>query len=141
MFYENQRTFYGDFFDKNSQQSNEMPDKKETTAFWSNLWGKTKQHNKNAEWMPGVEVKLQHIPQDNLDITTALVKKAVKSMMSWKSPGKDKIQGYWIKNLSSLHERLAWQLQSVVEGNISEWISQGQTSLIMKNRHWTKSGN
>ena len=58
--------------------------------------------------MPGVEVKLQDIPQqDNLDITTALVKKAAKSKMSWKSPGKDKIQGYWIKNLSSLHERLA----------------------------------
>ena len=84
--------------------------------------------------MPGVEVKLQDIPQqDNLDITTALVKKAAKGMTGWKSPGKDKIQGYWIKNLSSLHERLAWQLQSVVEGYIPEWISQGRTSLIMKN--------
>ena len=49
--------------------------------------------------------------------------------------GKDKIQGYWIKNLSSLHERLAWQLQSVVEGNIPEWISQGCTGLIMKNKN------
>ena len=63
-------------------------------------------------------------------------------MMSWKSPGKDKIQGYWIKNLSSLHERLVWQLQSVVEGNIPKWISQGWTSLIIKKqRHWTKSCN
>ena len=84
--------------------------------------------------MPGVEAKLQDIPQDNLDITTELVKKAAKSMKSWKSPGKEKIQGCWIKNLSSLHERLAWQLQSVVEGNIPEWISQGWTSLIMKNK-------
>ena len=59
----------------------EMADKKETTAFWSNLWGKTKQHNENAERMPEVEVKLQDIPQqDNLDITTALVKKAAKSL-------------------------------------------------------------
>ena len=65
-----------------------MPDKKETTAFLSSLWGKTKQHNENAEWMPGVEVKLQDIPQNNLDITTVLVKKAAKSMMSWKSPGR-----------------------------------------------------
>ena len=72
-----------------------MPDKKETTTFWSNIWDKTRQHNENAEWMPGVEVKLQDIPQqDNLDITTALVKKAAKSMKNWKSPGKDKIQGY-----------------------------------------------
>ena len=88
MFDKNQRRFYGDLFDKNYQQSNEMPDKKETTAFLSSLWGKTKQHNENAEWMPGVEVKLQDIPQDNLDITTVLVKKAAKSMMSWKSPGR-----------------------------------------------------
>ena len=102
-----------------------MPDKKETTAFRSNLRDKTKQHNENVEWMTGVEVKLQDIPQqNNLDITTALVRKAAKSMTSWKSRGKEEIQGYWIKHLSSLHERLAWQLQSVVEGNISKWISQ-----------------
>ena len=129
MFDENQRRFYEDLFDKNCQQSNEMPDKKETTAFLSNVWGKTNQHNENAEWMPGVEAKLQDIPQqDNLDIPTALVKKVAKSIVSWKSPG------YCIKNLSSLHERLAWQLQSVVEGNIPEWISKAQTSLIMKNK-------
>ena len=85
MFHENQSRFYWDLFDKNCQQSNEIPDKKETTAFWSNLWGKTKQQNKNAEWMPGVEVKLQDIPQqDKLDIITALVKKVAKSAMSWK---------------------------------------------------------
>ena len=95
MFDENQRRFYGDLFDKTYQQSNEMPDKKEATAFWSNLWGKTKQHSKNAEWMPGVDVKLQDIPQqDNLDIRTALVKKTAKSMASWKLPGRDKIQEY-----------------------------------------------
>ena len=111
MFDENQGRFCGDHFDKNCQQSNEMPDKKEITAFWSNLCGRTKQYNENAEWISGVEAKLHDIPQqDNLDITTALVKKDAKSMMSWKSPGNDKIQGYWIKNLHSLHERLAWQL-------------------------------
>ena len=37
MFDKNKRRFYGDLFDKNYQQSNEMPDKKETTAFWSNF--------------------------------------------------------------------------------------------------------
>ena len=100
MFDGNQRRFYGDVSDKNYQQSNVMPDKKETTAFWSNLSCTTKQHKENAEWMPGVEAKLQDIPQqDNLEITTSLVKKAAKSMKSWKSPGKDKIQGYWDKEL------------------------------------------
>ena len=38
------------------------------------------------------------------------------------------------KELRSLHERLAWQLQSVVEGNIPEWMTKGWTSLIMKNK-------
>ena len=33
MFDENQRRFYGDLSDKNCQQSNEMPDKKETQPF------------------------------------------------------------------------------------------------------------
>ena len=53
-------------------------------------------------------------------------------MKNWKTPGKDKIHGYWIKNLTNLHERLAWQLQSVLEGNVPEWIVEGRTRLIRK---------
>ena len=56
-------------------------------------------------------------------------------MKNWKTPGKDKIHGYWIKNLTNLHERLAWQLQSVLEGNVPEWIVEGRTSLIRKNKN------
>ena len=56
-------------------------------------------------------------------------------MKNWKTPGKDKIHGYWIKNLTNLHERLAWQLQSVLKGNVPEWIVEGRTSLIRKNKN------
>ena len=83
MFDENQRRFYGDLFDKNYQQSNEMPDKKETTAFWSNLWGKTKQHNKIAEWMPGVEGKLARHPTTRQSrYHNSVSKESCQSMMS-----------------------------------------------------------
>ena len=53
-------------------------------------------------------------------------KNSSKKDENWKTPGKDKIHGYWIKNLTNLHERLAWQLQSVLEGNVPEWIVEGR---------------
>ena len=33
----------------------------------------------------------------------------------WKAAGPDGVQGYWLKNLSSLHDRIACQLNVVVE--------------------------
>ena len=62
-------------------------------------------------------------------------KNSSKKDENWKTPGKDKIHGYWIKNLTNLHERLAWQLQSVLKGNVPEWIVEGRTSLIRKNKN------
>ena len=40
--------------------------------------------------------------------------------------------------MTNLHERLAWQLQSVLEGTVmslNAWIVEGRTSLIRKNKN------
>ena len=39
--------------------------------------------------------------------------KQARKMPNWKSPGKDGGQGYWIKNITSLHERIAQQLDDI----------------------------
>ena len=39
----------------------------------------------------------------------------------------------WLKNFSSLHERIAQQLQEYfVRGNVPTWMTEGSTVLIMK---------
>ena len=43
--------------------------------------------------------------QEKIDITTG-------SLKNWKSPGPDLVQGFWLKNFSSLHERVRLQLKN-----------------------------
>ena len=40
-------------------------------------------------------------------------------MPNWKSPGPDLVQGFWLKNFSSLHERIRLQLKECLD---SEFI-------------------
>ena len=44
-------------------------------------------------------------------------------MPSWNSPGPDLVQGFWLKNFSSLHERVRLQLKKCV-----------RTSLLQKDK-------
>ena len=43
------------------------------------------------------------------------------------------VQGYWLKNFASLHERIAYQLNDCLkQGNVPSWMTRGRTVLIMK---------
>ena len=55
-------------------------------------------------------------------------------MPNWKAPEKDGIQGYWIKNLSNLHERVANQMNKILMGDDSlpTWMTQGLNVLCQK---------
>ena len=54
-----------------------------------------------------------------------------------KAPGRDGVQGYWIKNLSSLHEheRASSQMNRILMGedDLPEWMTHGRTVLCQKN--------
>ena len=45
--------------------------------------------------------------ENNINITTEMIKEQVKKILNWKSPGSDGVQGYWLKKLTALHERIA----------------------------------
>ena len=52
-----------------------------------------------------------------------------------KAPGRDGVQGYWIKNLSSLHERVSSQMNRILMGedDLPEWMTHGHKVLCQKN--------
>ena len=66
--------------------------------------------------------------------------KQYRKMPSWKASGKDCVQGYWIKNLSNLHERIAYQMNKILMGEDTppEWMTYGRTVLCQKD---LKKGN
>ena len=54
-------------------------------------------------------------------------------MPDWKSPGSDLIQGFCLKNFSSLHERVRLQIKECLDsGFVPSWLPRGRTSLLKK---------
>ena len=93
---------------------NKTPNKEEVKSFWSNLWSNEKCHNTKAKWLNEIHHSYsQSQEQQEMIFTKDTVMKMAKKIKNWKAPGKDEVHGYWIKHLTSLHERLAVQLQHV----------------------------
>ena len=51
-------------------------------------------------------------------ITAEKIMKQCRRMPNRKAPGKDGVQGYWVKNLSNLHGRIAIQMNKILMGEI-----------------------
>ena len=57
-------------------------------------------------------------------------------MTNWKAPGPDNVQGYWLKNLTLLHDKLLAHLQDCQDyGVVSDWLTKGRAVLI----HWIRA--
>jgi len=72
--------------------------------------------------------------QGRVSITAEKVNKQTRKLPNWKSPGKDGVQGHWIKNITSLFERIAQQLDDILSGTeeLPEWLTHGKTVLCQK---------
>ena len=56
-------------------------------------------------------------------------------MPNWKSPGPDLVQGFWLKDFSSLHEKVRLQLKECLDsGFVPSWLTRGRTSLLQKDK-------
>ena len=73
--------------------------------------------------------------QEKIDITTGSLKKILGRMPNWKSLSPDLVQEFWLKNFSSLHERVRLQLKECLDsGFVSSWLTKGRASLLQKHR-------
>ena len=72
---------------------------------------------------------------EKTDITTGSLKKILGRIPNWKSPGPDLVWGLWLKNFSSLHERLRLQLKECLDsGLMPSWLTRGRTSPLQKDK-------
>ena len=72
--------------------------------------------------------------QERVSIGVEKIRKQSRKIPNWKAPGRDGVQGYWIKNLSSLHERVSSQMNRILMGkeDLPEWMTHGCTVLCQK---------
>ena len=56
-------------------------------------------------------------------------------MPNWKSPDPDLVQGFWLKNFSSLLERVRLQLKECLDnGFVPTWLTRARTSFLHKDK-------
>ena len=56
-------------------------------------------------------------------------------MPNWKSPGPNLVQGFWLKNFSTLHEKVRLQLKECLDsGFVPSWLTRARNSLLQKDK-------
>ena len=119
----------------NGIRSNGVPNAEECTKLWGNIWGVRKEHNREAEWLKDLKrERVNERPQERVSLIVEKIRKQCRKIPNWKAPGRDGVQGYWIKNLSSLYEHVSSQINGILMGedDLPEWMTHGRTVLCQK---------
>ena len=106
LFENNQRQFYRELDQEEESCDDDQPVAEESKQFWGNTWSQSADHKKDVKWLQGLRSEINVKKQEQIDITTRSLKKILGRMPNWNLPGPDLVQGFWLKNFSSLHERV-----------------------------------
>ena len=82
--------------------NNEKPNAEESKQFWSNICDNEKEHERNTEWLRELRAEKGQMKQNDINITTEMMKEQVKKILNWKSPVPDGVQGYCLKKVTAL---------------------------------------
>ena len=92
-------------------------------------------HNRDEKWLKNLQSEVNVTKQEKVDITKESLKKILGRIPSWKSPGADLDQGFWLKNFNSLHGRVRSQLKECLDsGFVPSWLTKGRTALLQKDK-------
>ena len=84
--------------------------------------------------MKELRAERNEIKQSNIQITTEMITQQTRKILNWKCPGLDELQGYQLKIFPALHERIATQMDDVINNgmDIPKWMTTGKTILCQK---------
>ena len=110
-----------------------QPDAKETERFWTKIW-QPKKHNENAEWINNMTKELEGLEEPpKMEIHIDLLKATLKRISNWKTPGHDRIHGFWFKKFTSIHSRFALEMnRCLLDAQVPNWMTKGKATLMQK---------
>ena len=125
-----QKKVYNEFNGKTGSSNGDIPNAEESRTFWSGIWSVEKEHNKEVKWLSDPKEEMVKLEQQNVVINEDKVKKQCSKMSNWKAPRHDGVQGFLIKRLGKMHEKIFTQLNEILEGTkeIPSWIRYGRIS-------------
>ena len=133
LFENDQKRFYKKIEGK-QQDAVPPPEPDAALEFWSGIWGRQHRHKADAGWIKDIRNDYSAKDQQiDMEIGAVSLKKVLGKLAPWKAPGPDCVQGYWIKNFTSLHSRIVTQLKDTLNKGVPpEWMTRGRTVLIPK---------
>ena len=133
-FQNNQKGFYQNVDCGEKQKESQAPQSEQARDFWSSIWSKKVDHNKEAKWLQDVRKEMEGQEQQGMiEITEEKIRKFLQRLPNWKAPGPDMVQGYWFKYFTSMHKSLKDNLADCLKaGKVPEWMTKGKTVLIQK---------
>lgn len=135
LFAVNERSFYQSLGAEPAQRgTTEQPEQGTMREYWENIWS-VPAHHAPHRW-----INEQRAANSNLRtmldwrITLADVQKAISRTHSWKAPGRDKLQNYWLKKFTATHEKLAQLLLHLLQNpeETPQFLTSGITYLLPK---------
>ena len=90
-------------------------------------WQKGWMENDMTRELEGLEEGLK------AKIHIELLKKTLKKISNWKTPGHYGIHGFWFKKFTSIHDRLAREMNRCLQdAQVPDWMTKGKTTLIQR---------
>lgn len=91
-------------------------------------------NNTETKWLQELKSEQNKVKMRELEITVEIVEEQIKGISNWKAPRRDSVYDYWTKQLPSLHEGKASQLNKIKsDGNrLPEWMISGRTILCQR---------
>ena len=117
------------------RRDDDQPDAEESKKFWRDIWSELVDHNSDANWLKDLQSEVNVTKWEKVDVTKESLKKILGRMSNWKSPGLDLVQGFGLKNFSSLHGRVRSQLKECLDGGfVPSLLTKGRAALSQKDK-------
>ena len=115
MFKRNEKRFYQNIMSSQVVQNDVPLNIQNATSFWASIWKRNPTPNE-GNWIEEEEKRYQEVLEMNtFQISLPQLKEVLKKLHNWKSPGLDQIQNFWLKKLSSVHEKLHELLYEAID--------------------------
>ena len=107
------------------------PDKEKVENFWREIYKKKLVHNEKACCIKDQDQS--HPTMEWKQVCEKDITEALRSTLNWKTPGKDQISNFWLKQLTTTHKYMAAIFNRLIEeGPIPERLMAGIIFLIPK---------
>ena len=115
------------------RRDDDQPNAEESKSFWGDISSELVDHDRDAKWLKDFQKKVNVTKQEKVDIIKESLKKILGRIPNWKSQGPDLLQGFCLKNFSSLHGRVRLQLKECLgSGFVPSWLTRRRTALLRK---------